>query len=117
MITALKRRAALIAILASIAALGVAGVAIASTVQYFSGSNTSALGPWHPLTNTTVGSVYGGLSCTSAEDAFLNQVGTAYCISGAGNTTTHPYDGTYRYGWCGTPIGYPAANMNCRETW
>jgi len=117
LITTLRRRVALAATLAVVASLGLAAVALASTtIQYFSGTTTAQLGPFHSLTNTTVGSLYGGLVCTSAENADFSQAGTQYCVSGAGNTTTHPYDGTGRYGFCGTPVGYPAAGMNCRET-
>lgn len=108
----------MIACLTATVALAFAGVAIASTtITYFSGTSGSELGPFHPLTNTTVGSIYGALVCTSAENPDFSQAGTAYCVDGAGNTTTHPYNGSYRYGWCGTPVGYPAGTMNCRETW
>lgn len=118
MTSRLSRRTRRVASLTAVMLLTVVGVAYASTVQYWSGVTRNREGPWHPITNTTVGSVYGGFSCTGANDASHDPVGTAYCITGAGNTTTHPYNGTYRFGWCGVAdSSKPDANMNCRETW
>lgn len=111
----LNRRRGLIATLAVVASLCLTAVAAAYTLVYFEGWTTSTLGPKHSITETSVRDLYGYIACTSAKNLDYTQAGTAYCTSGYNTVTAHPYNGSMRYGWCGTPQGYTSGYMRCRE--